>query len=274
MSLLNVNKEKCTNCKACIVTCPIQIIVMDEQTRLPKLVDGADKACINCGHCVAVCPTAALSLDSMPSQDCQALSKDWRIPAKNLEQFLKGRRSIRVYKEGSVERSVIEKLIDTARYAPSGINRQPVYWAIVYDKDKVKQLSVLVIDWMRSLVKNNSAIAETLRLENIIKMYEKGVDPILRGAPHVIIAYALKDDITAPQSCTIALTYLELMAASFGLGACWAGYVAMAINASEEVRKFIGLSKKTNAFAGMMIGYPKYNYSRIPLRNTPHILWR
>jgi nitroreductase len=248
--------------------------VMDKKTHLPKFIEGAENKCISCGHCVAVCPTAALSLPSMPAEACLPLDKDWRVSPKNLEHFLKGRRSIRLYKEDIVERSIIEKLIDTARYAPSGINRQPVCWAVVYDKEKVKQLSALVIEWMRSLIKKNSALAEAFRVENIIKMYEKGADPITRGAPHIIIAYALKYDMTASQSCTIALTYLELMAASFGLGACWAGYVSMAINMLEQVRESIGLSKKTSAFGAMMIGYPKYNYSRIPLRNNPHILWR
>jgi hypothetical protein len=45
----------------------------------------------------------------------------------------------------------------------------------------------------------------------------------------------------------------------------------MAINADPETRKFVGLSKRTDCFGAMMVGYPKYGYQRIPARNKPHI---
>lgn len=273
-NFFSVSKEKCIKCKTCVAMCPIRIITINEQSGFPEWVVNGEKACINCGHCVCVCPKAALSLGSMPIERCQLVNKDWKISPDGLRDFLKSRRSIRVYKKDEVARPLVEKIIGAASYAPSGINRQPVRWAVVYERDKAKQLSELVIKWMRSLVENKSPFAESLHFDNIIKMYENGVDPVLRGAPHVIIAYALKDDMTAAQSCTIALTYLELMAASLGLGACWAGYLSIGINASEDIRKFIGMSNKTASFGAMMVGYPKYNFSRIPLRNEPHVIWR
>lgn len=274
MSIFTVDKTKCGGAGECAAVCPVGIIKMDPKTHLPYLVEGGEKTCLNCGHCMAVCRSGALVLASMSLAGCQPLDKDWKIPYEKLAQFLKGRRSIRVYKEETVDRAIIEKIIDAGRYAPSGINRQPVNWAVIYDKAKVRQLSALVIDWMRSLIKDKSPLAEGLRMENIVKRSEEGTDPIARGAPHVIIAYSLKDDMTAPQSCTIALTYLELAAVSQGLGACWAGYVHMAVNMSPDVRKLAGISARTDAYGAMMVGYPKYNYHRIPLRNTPHLIWR
>jgi len=83
----------------------------------------------------------------------------------------------------------------------------------------------------------------------------------------MIIAYGLYDDPMAGQSCVISATYLELAAFGFGLGACWAGYVNLAVNMSEDVRKFTGISSRAQAGAAMMLGYAKYRYSRIPLRN-------
>jgi nitroreductase len=127
---------------------------------------------------------------------------------------------------------------------------------------------------MRSLVAASSPMAKSFHLENIVSAWDKGNDWVCRGAPHIVIAYALKDDPIAPQACTIALTYLELSAASLGLGACWAGYVSMALNMSEEARRYAGLSSKTSCQGAMMVGYPKVKYSRIPLRNKPRILWR
>lgn len=274
INTLSVDQKKCGGDGACAAVCPIRILEIGKDTRVPGFVEGGEKACINCGHCVTVCPTGALSLASMPVDSCRTLAKDWRILPEPLEQFMKGRRSIRAYKDDIVDRAILERLIDTARYAPSGINRQPVNWAVVHDVKKVKDLSRLVAEWMRTLIAQKSPLAESLRMQNIIAMYDRGEDPITRGAPHVIIAYSLKDDMTAPQACTIALTYFELMAASMGLGTCWAGYVQMAINMDLEIQKFLGLSRKTNAFGALMIGYQKYRYARIPLRNDPHVIWR
>jgi nitroreductase/NAD-dependent dihydropyrimidine dehydrogenase PreA subunit len=271
MPLFTVNKDKCPGDGKCAAVCPVRIIKIDEATRLPAVIEGKEELCINCGHCVAICPKGALSLTSMPVDSCEPLKPGWRLGPEAVEQFIKGRRSIRTYKDTPVPRQTLEKLIDIARYAPSGINRQPVYWAIIDDKDKVRRLAELTVEWMRTLIKEGSELAASLRFENIVKAWEKGNDRVLRGAPATIIAYGLKDDPMAPQACTIALTYLELAALPFGLGTCWAGYAHMAINMYPDAQKFIGLSKRTSSFGAMMVGYPKFEYCRIPMRNKPHI---
>ncbi|MDD5166916.1 MAG: nitroreductase family protein, partial [Candidatus Omnitrophica bacterium] len=90
----------------------------------------------------------------------------------------------------------------------------------------------------------------------------------------IVIAYGIKDDPMVPQSCTISAAYLELAAFGFGFGACWAGYVNIALNMSDDVRKFVGLSSRAMAGAAMMVGYSKYRYSRIPARNPLKVIWK
>ena len=80
--------------------------------------------------------------------------------------------------------------------------------------------------------------------------------------------------MAAAQDCTVALTYFELAAAAAGLGTCWAGYAAIAINMSTMVRKYVYLSSRMSCYGAMMAGYPRFNYHRIPMRNKPHIIWR
>ena len=274
MAYFIVDKTKCKGDGTCVADCPIKILEMDDKSHIPFMINKGEEICIKCGHCVAVCPHGAISLEIMRKEDCAMLKSGWRIPQDKVEQFLKGRRSVRIYNDQAVDKVTLEKLIDIARFAPSGVNRQPVYWAVLSNKEKVRGFSEIVINWMRSLIAGSSPLTESFRMKNIVTAWDKKQDWTCRGAPHLIIAYGLKDDITAPQACTIALTYLELTVVSFGLGSCWAGYAAMAINMSAEARKFVGLSSKTNCFGAMMIGYSKFNYSRIPLRNKPHILWR
>ena len=87
------------------------------------------------------------------------------------------------------------------------------------------------------------------------------------------LAYGVKEDPMVPTSCIIAGTYPELAAFGMGLGACWAGYVTMAIN-TDKRRKFVGLSTHAIAGAVMMIGYSRYRYARIPMRNPAKVIWR
>ena len=223
---------------------------------------------------MAVCAPAALCLKAMEPQDCLALKEGWKLSPEKIELLMKGRRSIRNYRDQAVDLPVIEKLIDIARYAPSGINRQPVLWEVISGKENIRLLSEGVVNWMRAMIKDNSALAASLHFDNIVKTWDGGSDRICREAPHVILAYSVKDDPMGPQACTIALTYFELAALSFGLGACWAGYVSMAVNMSDEVCKLTGLSSRAACHGAMMLGFAKYDYYRVPLRNNPNIKWR
>lgn len=274
MNLFTVDQEKCKRCGLCAFVCPVQIIKFDKHGDVPSPMANAEKRCINCGHCLAVCPSDAFLLASMPLEECRKIKSGWRIPVGDMENFLKSRRSVRIYKPEPVSRETLAKLIDIARYAPSGINRQPVKWAVILEPGKVRQIAEAVINWTRVLVKSGSPLAAALSMENLVTAWDKGQDWICRGAPHLIVAYALKDDRTAAQSATTALTYLELAAASYNLGACWAGYVQIAVNSSPDVRKLIGIPSRTECFGVMMVGYPGVNYARIPLRNAPHVIWR
>ena len=274
MFTIEVDKKICKGDGKCVEICPIGILKMNEKTKVPEFVQGGADICINCGHCFAFCPTGAIKLSTMDAGNSLRLDYSKLPDKEQVELFLKGRRSIRTYKDEPVSKETIEKLLDIARYAPSGINRQPVNWVVIIGKEKVHELGCLISKWMDGLVKAKSPIAESLHFDRLVEPWNKGEDRICRSAPCIVTAYGLKDDPLVPQSCTIAGEYLELAAFGLGLGACWAGYVSMAINMSEEVRKFAGISSRAIAGASMMIGYAKYRYSRIPSRNAAHIIWK
>lgn len=274
MITINVDKKSCTGDGKCVEICPMRILKMNVSERKPEYITGGGEKCINCGHCLAICPHAAISLSTMDVNN--ALPIDYsKLPApEQVELFLKSRRSIRNYSDKPVSKESVEKLLDIVRYAPSGINRQPVNWVVVLGKDKVNDLGDFVCKWMEGLLESKSPIAESLRFNRLVDSWKKGEDLICRSASAIIIAYGVKDDPMVPTSCLIAGTYLELAAFGLGLGACWAGYVNMAINMDENTRKFIGISSRATAGAVMMIGYPKYRYQRIPLRNTAKVSWK
>ena len=274
MDLLRIEQEKCKRDGICAAVCPMGIIEFSSKEAFPTLSSGGDELCIRCGHCVAVCPHGAMSHEAMDTTECRPVRDELILQPDQVEQFLKSRRSVRTYKKNAVDREVLAKLINLASFAPSGHNTQPVHWLVVYDGNKVQRLAGIVAEWMRSLIKEGSPLAATLHMDRVVGAWESGLDRICRGAPHVLVAHAPKDERTAPAACTIALTHLELAAPAFGVGACWAGYFNAAANSWPPMAAALDLPPGHVSFGALMVGEPKYKYSRLPLRNEPKTIWR
>lgn len=272
MSGFVVDQTKCTRDGICAASCPMGIITLNGHA--PTWAAGVEQRCINCGHCVAVCPQGAISLANMAVDQCPPLQKDWRLTPAQVEQFLKGRRSIRRYQKQNVAREVLVNMIDRARFAPSGMNAQPVKWLVLYDHAEVHRLAELVIEWMRQAIAAQSPFAAALNMAALVAGWEQGRDPICRNAPHLVIAYAAKQDRRAPTACAIALTYLELAALPHGVGTCWAGYFQVAATTSPAVQVALGLPEDQQSFGALLVGYPQFAYHRIPARKEAQIMWR
>ena len=274
MDLFMVDNEKCKKDNICVEECPARIILMKDKNAPPVPVNHAEEYCIRCGHCVAVCPYGALSHTAMTPDECPPVQEELLLSPEHIEHVLRSRRSIRTYKKKAVDRETITRLIDISRYAPSGHNSQPVQWHVIYDRDEVHKLAGLVVDWMRFLIKEQNELAMSFHMDRAVRGWDAGLDPICRNAPHVIVTHAPKSDLAAPAACIIALSYLDLAAPSFGLGACWAGYFNSAATTWPPLQEALGLPDGDTCFGSMMIGYPKYAYHRLPKRNEPPITWR
>lgn len=274
MSLFTVDMEKCSKCGRCAAECPIKIISFSKEDPEPKAIEALAPFCINCGHCVAVCPDAALTHQKLSPDQCLPVDEKLQLDETQTEHFIRSRRSIRTYKKDPVEKEKIEKLIDVSHYAPSGHNMQPVLWSVLYDKDELNRLTGIVVDWMRYMVKEQPQMAAAMHLELIIGAWDAGVDTVVRNAPHVVLNYGHKLNPTAPAACTIAMATLELAAPSFGLGTCWAGYFQVAAQHFPPMREALNLGDGHVCYSAMMLGYPKYQYHRMPTRNNSFVSWK
>ncbi len=54
---VQVDKEKCSGCKACVDACPSSAITVPDAT-----AEVAEADCIDCGACVDSCPNGALKM--------------------------------------------------------------------------------------------------------------------------------------------------------------------------------------------------------------------
>jgi len=274
MSLFTVNSEKCKRDGICAAVCPMRIIELKNKESVPNPIEDAEELCISCGHCVAVCPQAALSHKIMTPEQCPPVRKELMLTPEQAQHFFRSRRSVRVYKDKPVDQETITRMIDMARYAPSGHNLQPVNWMVIYESSQVKKLAGLVIDWMRHMIREQPEIAVPFHMARVVEAWESGRDGVCRGAPHVISAYGQKENPTAPAACTIALTHLELAALPLGLGVCWGGFFNLAATFWPPMQEALALPEGHASFGAMMVGYPKFRYQRLPLRNEAQILWR
>lgn len=273
MELFQIDRKSCNKDGICAAVCPAQIIRF-QKGRFPSLVPGGQVACLQCGHCVAVCPTGSLDHEAMTADACPQVQPDLHLSAEQTEHFLRSRRSIRTYKKKAVDKALIERLIHIARYAPTGRNTQGVRWLVLGQSDEIRRMADLVAHWMRWNIDHDPETAASMHLGKALAAYQKGADIIFRGAPAIIIAHGEKEDPRALTSCTIALTYLELAAVGLGLGGCWAGYFMKAAGEYPPLLKALALPEGHLCLGAMMVGFPKFKYHRLPLRNEPGITWK
>lgn len=265
MPFMSLDRETCKRDYVCIEECPLGLLEPDADG-FPTATPGAEEACVGCGHCVVFCPNDALVIHGkvrISSMDCPPIRKNILPSAEAVEQLLRARRSIRSYKQMPVPREMLSRLIDTARYAPTGLNRQSVHWTVIENPAVTRQVAGLVADWMR----------QTQLFPSLIAAWDQGRDSILRGAPHLFIAHtpatAYKTDVDG----VIAGVFLDLAAQAHGLGSCWAGSLTHAAANYAPLLQALSLPAGHVVQSAHMIGYPKHRPRRIPPRLPANIRW-
>ncbi len=271
MSLITVEKQRCTKDAICAHVCPRAIIRLNKADGYPEMVPGGEMLCMRCGHCVAVCPNGALSHVDTPIGLATSIEEGLNITPQQTEQFLRSRRSIRHYLDKPVAKEIIERLIEIARYAPTGSNTQLVQWLVITDKERIRGISKLAVDWMRELLKGGTTTPPYL--PQVVAAWDAGYDAVLRGAPTLIVAIAPRETRNGLVEVTLSLAYFELAAQNMGLGTCWAGMLQHAIEASPKVKAAVGIPEGFPHHYPMMLGYPRYRYYRLPQRRPPQISW-
>ncbi|MCS7120921.1 MAG: nitroreductase family protein [Nitrososphaerota archaeon] len=147
-------------------------------------------------------------------------------------EVIRTRRSIRSYRPDPVPEEVLNRVLEAARIAPSGSNRQPLKLIVVKDETLRRRLA--------AACHNQWFIAE---------------------APIVIVACGFNihwnrggymGDLSMLVDVSIAFTHLILAARAEGLGTCWIGAFD-----NEEVKKILRIPKDVNVVALTPLGYPK-----------------
>lgn len=263
MSLLDftINTAACTRCGECIADCPARIISM--QDGVPTIVQDKEATCYRCQHCLTVCPTGAVSILGLKATGSRPLHGTVLDPDK-LETLIKGRRSVRRYRPENLEPELMQRLLDVAWHAPTGVNSRDVLFTVVDDREKLDSLRDKVMAGLGRLVREERLPEGMEFFANFVHLWEeKGVDILFRGAPHLLIASAPGNGASPVPDCLIALSYFELFAQSLGVGTLWNGLTKWAINnLLPETRQRLGIPEDHAIGYVMTFGKPAVHYHR------------
>ena len=141
----------------------------------------------------------------------------------NVLEVIKGRRSIRQYKDQPIPEEVLTTVLEAARLAPSAGNMQEYKFIVVRD-DKTRKELVPACN-------NQSFVGE---------------------APCIIVGCALNPKRRyAFVDVAIAMDHMTLVAHSLGLGTCWIGAFS-----EDKVKELLGIPGEVSVVCLLPIGYP------------------
>jgi nitroreductase len=248
------------------------IIAMNEG--VPAIAPEKEATCYKCQHCLAVCPTGAISILGLKPGNSIPLASGYPEPDK-LETLIKGRRSVRRYKDENLDPALLDRLLEVAWHAPTGVNSRQVLFTVIDNKDDMALLRDEVMAGLERLVASDALPESMAFYGKFLKLWqEKKVDILFRGAPHFLIASTPQHLASPAPDCLIALSYFELFAQANKVGTVWNGLAKWAINdLLPETRARLGIPADHLVGYAMSFGKPAVQYART-VQHTPPLVNR
>jgi len=273
-----VDTGTCLGDGICAEICPEDILeIVDEKA---ATVETRAAACILCGQCVAVCPTESLTMPQLPMEGFRRLPKQ-PFGYEEFFDFLRLRRSVRVFKDKPVEREVTQKILDAAATAPMGFPPHTTEVIVIDDRDELDFLLKEFVKDYEFLVKgfSNAFIRTMIRFSagaedfHTLKHYivdiarhanevyhESGVDNYMRGAPVLMLFHGNRWTMSFKENAHLVCHHSMLAALSLGLGSTIIGLIPPVVNRSKLLRVRYRIPKENKVLTSLVLGYPKYKY--------------
>jgi nitroreductase len=201
----------------------------------------------------------------------------------DLFDAIKGRKSIRRFKQTPVPDGDIRKILDAGRLAPSSSNTQPWSFMVIKDRVKLQQMAGAVRDMVDRMI----PFAEDAKQAQRLAAYKSNYYTFFEHAPVVIavfmetfdagtetllarMGYSAEDikrlrPSPGIQSVSAAIENILLAVHALGYGACW---MTGPLVAQEGFEKVLGFGKEKSIAALLPLGMPDENpptRSRRPL---------
>jgi nitroreductase len=201
------------------------------------------------------------------------------MPQEEYDQLLnlvKKRRTVRKFKSDPLPEGCIERIVEIARWAPSGFHTQPWEFVVVRNRE-VKNAIVKVLDRHAPPIMNVKPGGELPPASQgsfrdapvfIILLADWRAKVGLPGHPtenNPIVASIYQSGLAS------AFLYLHLAAASLGLASQWYS-AASRPEAEQEIRNIIGFPESLTIYDMMIVGYPAAQPNPKELRSLGSML--
>lgn len=183
-----------------------------------------------------------------------------------LLELVKKRRSIRVFRDQPVSDEMVERVIEAARWAPSGANSQPWEFIVIRDQKTKDQMAVWAREQQEMTHQAELTRPEELRWPSAARPVS---DPVFKTSPVLILVvgdprvnksfplltYVERADMNLISALASALLYMTMAATSLGLGSHWASLVA-ATYPSAMIRDLLGIPEGYCIYDMLGLGHP------------------
>jgi len=190
-------------------------------------------------------------------------------------ELVKNRRSCWEFKSDSVPDAFIEKIVDAARYAPSGFNSQP--WEFIVIKDQKLRDSIV------SFIADNKRPPQSRPGKKDGKKDPMGFqkapvfiilcgDPRVKsfGPPGVRNNNEMFMDVLI-STLAISFQYMHLAAASLGLATRWVSAVGMP-HVESEIKELFNIPEEFVVYEMMALGYSDFQPPPKKMRSLSEVL--
>lgn len=199
----------------------------------------------------------------------------------SLLNLVKNRRSIRQFKSDPVPDEYIEKIIEVARWAPSGLNTQPWEFFVVKKPELKKQIVNIISRYLKQIREmDNTREPWQSRKMTTSKSAEKGmgygnapVFIILFGDPRVNkglpMGVRYDQDMRSmiyTSGLASAFLYMNMAATSLGLASQWTTLVRTPY-AHCMIKDLLGIPHEFDIYDMMALGYPGFKPKPKFMRN-------
>ncbi len=306
MGVMKVDAEKCTQCGLCMRNCPFKAWE-EGPDGIPRMKD--EYECFSCYNCMVACPEDAIFIvESYHVDKGYWVTDPHPLPAKMplepkdaggapdewnaIERAIYERRSVRNFDDKPVPESLIRRVLEAGRFAPSAGNCQPWKFIVITNKALIDEINEGIwglINMLYSMY-GNDEMAKGLTpmvegpppspgifdprqiLGGSGAIVRRHLPPLLK-APAVILLLGDERAIPAPQiNIGICGQNMNLVANSLGIKACWVGFVA-ALENLPELKKKLGITPPWHIISSMVLGYPSFDQEGIVPREFRPVTW-
>ncbi|MEJ2265986.1 MAG: nitroreductase family protein [Anaerolineales bacterium] len=183
------------------------------------------------------------------------------LESTGLLEFLRSRRSVRRFLPQPLDAELLERLLETATWAPSAHNRQPWRFAVLSTVEaKTLLAEEMAVDFRKDLLSDglSSAEADKVVARSRNRIMQAPVVVLMCLDPTVGDTYPDPDRqqaeyIMGVQGVAMSGSTLLLAAHAEGLGGVW---VCSPLFAKETVRKALNLPDSWEPQGMLLLGYP------------------